>query len=114
MTTSCAPSVFRSCSAVGTASAAISSTTAEVPGPSDLPSVSSWSFLKPESRSFEASAPIPAPAAMPRPPDDADRAAEQRAAAGAPVLRLDELRRAVGSDVEDGDVPDLVGEGAAD
>src|SRR6058998_210059 len=41
--------------------------------------------------------------------DDAERASDQRTAARTPVLRLDELRLAVGLDVENGDVPHLVG-----
>ena len=54
--------------AVGTASSPISSTVAEWPGWSDLPSVSSWSFLNPESRSFAVSAPMLPPARMPMGP----------------------------------------------
>src|SRR5262249_60505580 len=43
-----------------------------------------------------------------RPADEADRAAEQRAASGAPVLGLDELRLAVRSDIQNGGVAALV------
>src|SRR5581483_8574212 len=52
VTTFSAPSVVSRRFAVSTTSPAISSTTAELFGASDFPSSSSWSFLKPESRSF--------------------------------------------------------------
>src|SRR6185312_2823754 len=45
--------------------------------------------------------------------DDADDAADQGAPTGAPVSGLDELHLAVRLDVQDGRVPDLLGEGAA-
>jgi hypothetical protein len=58
---------------------------AELPGVIDLPSASSWSFLNPESRSFEASAPMLPPARIPigpprmpiTPPTSAPRPAPQ-------------------------------------
>src|SRR5262249_60009205 len=53
----------------------------------------------------------PAGQAPDRPADEADRAAEQRAASGAPVLGLDELRLAVRSDIQNGGGADLVAHG---
>ena len=84
-TKSCAPSGWSTSFAVSIASPAISTTTAEVFGCSDFPSCSSWSFLKPESRSFETRAPIEPPATIPIgppmmpivPPSSAPRPAPQ-------------------------------------
>jgi hypothetical protein len=70
---------------VSIASLEISTTIAELLGASDRPSCSSWSFLKPESRSFDTSAPIEPPAMIPSgpprmpiaPPSSAPRPAPQ-------------------------------------
>ena len=114
-TISFAPRTLRSCLAVSTRSSAISSTTAELPGVHRLAErlelvVLEAGVAQLRGQRTDAAAREDADRAA----EDPDHAADERAAAGAPVLRLDELHLTVLADDQHGGVPDPVGKGAAD